>query len=85
MIVVKLKEAMASYHRRTGTRITYESLAERAGLSRATVEALGSRSEYNTTLRTLDQLCTALGCEVSDLIEWKPGTRDDAAEPVNDR
>lgn len=74
MIVVKLREAMASYRHRTGLPLTYESLAERAGLSRATVEAMGSRAAYNSTLRTVDQLCVALECGVADLLEWQKDT-----------
>lgn len=69
MIVVKLRDAMRAYDRRTGEHLTYAELATRTGLSRATVEAIGSRPSYNTTLETIDRLCTALDCELSELIE----------------
>jgi DNA-binding Xre family transcriptional regulator len=52
--------------------MTYAELAKRTGLSRATVEALGSRSSYNTTLSSVDKLCRALGCELSDLLRYEP-------------
>lgn len=78
MIVVKLREAMTSYRERTGVSLTYKSLAKRAGISQATVEALGSRATYNTTLRTVDRLCRALDCEVTDLLELRRGVTDGA-------
>ena len=70
MIVIKLREAIAAFEKRTGTTLSYADLAERTGLARATIEALGSRSSYNTTLKTIDKLCQTLGCELSDLLEY---------------
>lgn len=71
MIEVKLRSAMAAYAERTGQRITYQQLSEQTGLSKATLEALGSRGDYNTTLSTIDALCASLGCEIKDLLEFK--------------
>ena len=50
--------------------MSYADLAERTGLARATIEALGSRPHYNTTLATVNKLCQTLGCELSDLLEY---------------
>ena len=75
VISVKLREAIGNYERRTGKRLTYAELAKRAGLSRATVEALGSRTTYNTTLQTIDRLCAVLECDVTDLLEYRPSSR----------
>jgi len=72
VIIIRLKEAIRTYEERTGTPMTYAELAKRTGLSRATVEALGSRSSYNTTLSSVDKLCRALGCELSDLLRYEP-------------
>ena len=72
MIIVRLKEALCAYAERTGDQLTYGELATRAGLSRATIEALGSRPTYNTTLATIDKLCQVLGCNVSDLLLHEP-------------
>lgn len=69
MIVIKLRDAIEKFEERTGEALTYAELAERTGLGRATVEALGSRPTYNTTLSTIDKLCQVLGCELSDLLE----------------
>lgn len=70
MIKVKLRLAMAAYAERTGQKVTYQQLAEHTGLSKATLEALGSREDYNTTLTTIDALCTYLGCQIQDLLEF---------------
>jgi DNA-binding Xre family transcriptional regulator len=56
----------------TGEKVTYSSLAKKTGLSRATVEAIGSRADYQPSLRAIDQLCAALGCELADLLERIP-------------
>jgi putative transcriptional regulator len=62
---------MEAYSTRQGERMTYEELSRKTGLSRATLEAIGSRPNYNTTLATLDKLCTALRCEPSDIITYQ--------------
>jgi putative transcriptional regulator len=72
VIFIKLREAMEAHRRRTGDRLTYDELAERTGLSRATLEAIGSRHGYNARLSTIERLCDALGCEVADLLERAP-------------
>ena len=74
MVEIKLREAMEAYRARTGQRLTYDGLSKKTGLSRATIEALGSRSNYNTTLATIDRLCTALECSVGELLEYSPPT-----------
>ncbi len=77
VIVVRLREMIRTYSERTGQKITYAELAAKAGLARATVESLGSRSAYNATLATIDKLCDALECELTDLVEYErtPPTR----------
>jgi DNA-binding Xre family transcriptional regulator len=69
MIVVKLREAIEEHERRTGTRITYEFLAKLTGLSKATLESVGTRSNYNTRLSTIDKICRALQCTPGELLE----------------
>ncbi len=60
---------MEDCRRRTGERMTYDLLAQRTGLSRATLESLASRDTYNTRLSTIEKVCRALGCEPGDLLE----------------
>ena len=69
MIRLKLKEAMALYSSRHGVRVTYEWLAVRTGLSKATIESLASRTCYDTRLTTVDKLCTSLECSPTELLE----------------
>ena len=76
MLKVRLRTALEAYHRRTGQRMTYECLAERTGLSKATIQSVGAREGYNPTLDTIDRILTALECPVEDLLEHLPdGTR----------
>jgi DNA-binding Xre family transcriptional regulator len=70
---VKLREAMEEYRRRTGERLTHGSLAQRTGLSKATLESLASRESYNTRLSTIETLCRSLGCTPGDLLELGDG------------
>lgn len=70
---------MERYERNTGERITYELLSERTGLSRATIEALGSRVSYNPRLSTIGSLCDALGCTPADILGYS-STNSDARE-----
>jgi len=48
VIRVRLREVIRRREKATGDRITYDWLAKRTGLSRATIEAIGSRPTYNS-------------------------------------
>jgi len=69
MLRVKLREAMDHYRHRYGERMTYERLASLTGLSRATLESLASRNNYNTRLSTIEKVCAALRCQPGDLLD----------------
>ena len=77
MIIVKLREAIAAHHLRTGEQVTYEALAQRTGLSRATLESIASRPSYNATLSTIAAICRALGCQPGDILELLPDETDE--------
>ena len=64
---------MEEHRRRTGERLTYEQLAQRTGLSKATLESLASRESYDTRLSTIEKICRALGCLPGDLLEMSVG------------
>ena len=70
MIEIRLRDAIKSYNERSGERLTYDELAMRTGLSKATLEAIGSRADYNPTISTIDSICSALDCPVSELLFW---------------
>ena len=72
MLRVRLKEVIEAYEARTGKRMTYEQLASATGISRATIESLASRTDYNTTLATISKVCDALGCAPGELLEMTP-------------
>ena len=59
---------MEAYHARTGERLTYGLLAERASVSKAAVESAASRPGYNLTLAVVERLCRALGCTPGELL-----------------
>jgi putative transcriptional regulator len=72
MLRVRLREALEAAEARMGERITYDQLAKLTGLSRATLEAIGSRPSYNPRLSTIERLCDALDCTPADLLEIIP-------------
>lgn len=59
---------MAAYSERHGTKLTYQRLAEMTSISKATLEAIGSRPDYHTTLSVVDSLCQHLECSVCELL-----------------
>lgn len=71
MINVKLREVMAEYGRKHGVKLTYMQLSETTGISKAALEAIGSRPNYNTTLSVIDTLCKHLDCDISDLLVFR--------------
>lgn len=67
---------MDAYRRRTGEELTYETLARKTGMSRATLESIASRSDYNTRLSTIEALCLALSCQPGDILELRRKPKD---------
>lgn len=80
MLRIRLREAMEAYRQRTGTRLTYEALAQVCGLSVATLQSLAARPGYNTRLSTVEKLCIALGCSPGDLLELIADGDDEAVD-----
>lgn len=73
MIVIKLREAMLSFKEKTGKKMTYAQLAEATGLSKATLESISARANYNPRLSTIDSICKALDCTPHELLEYAKG------------
>ena len=80
MIKVKLREAMENFKQRTGVRLTYETLAEKTGISVNTLQSLATRTSYNTRLTTIEKLCLALDCLPGDLLELGADTESNHHE-----
>jgi len=72
VININLRKAMSEHSSKIGKKVTYADIAAGTGLSKATLEALGSRNHYNTTLATVDSLCKFFECDLSDLLEYRP-------------
>jgi DNA-binding Xre family transcriptional regulator len=72
MLVVKLKDAMEAYRRRTGERMTYAQLAERTGISHSTLRIIGSVLGYHPTLANIERICVALDATPGDMLEIIP-------------
>jgi DNA-binding Xre family transcriptional regulator len=69
MLRIRLREAMDAYRKRTGERLTYETLAKASGLAISTLQSMAARPGYNTRLSTVEKLCNALQCQPGDLLE----------------
>ena len=72
MRVIRLREAMLAYQRRTTTRVTYELLSEWSGVPMQTLASIGSRPNYNATLATMGKICDALEISLEELVERLP-------------
>jgi DNA-binding Xre family transcriptional regulator len=72
MIILKLREAMEAYRRRTGQRMTYERLAELTGIACGTLHQMGRRLDYHPTLANVEKLCVALEAPLDGLLEIVP-------------
>jgi DNA-binding Xre family transcriptional regulator len=72
MIVIKLKEAMLAYARRTGRRLTYEELQAMTGIPKGTLFSIASRVGYHPTVARIEILCRALEIPLHDMLEMIP-------------
>lgn len=68
MIHIRLREILEAHKARTGEHLTYQMLAKRTGLSRATLESMATRRGYNASLSTIERICVALHCSPGDLL-----------------
>ena len=69
MIAIRLREAMEKYKRRTRDDMTYDILVERTGIGHGTLRTIGSRDDYNATLKLIEKLCRALEVGPGELLE----------------
>jgi DNA-binding Xre family transcriptional regulator len=76
-----LREAMLDFDARTGIRLSYETLAQRTGISVDTLKSLASRKGYNATLRTIAVVADALKCDPIRYLVWEPGEFEQESVP----
>jgi DNA-binding Xre family transcriptional regulator len=69
MIIIKLKEAMLAYGRRSGRKLTYEDLEAMTGIPKGTLFSIASRSNYHPTVARIEILCRALEVPLHDMLE----------------
>ena len=72
MLVVRLRDAMEEYRRRTGERMTYSKLSALTGMAVSTLSKIGSEMGKHTTLANVEKICTALGVSTGDLLDIIP-------------
>lgn len=70
-IRVDLEPALFKWQAKHNRRLTYEELAERAGISIAALYRLKSGSTITPDLRKINALCKVLECEPGDLLVRK--------------
>ena len=69
MIAIRLREAMEEYKRRKRAHMTYDILVERTGIGHGTLRTIGSRDDYNATLKLIEKLCRTLEVCPGELLE----------------
>ena len=72
MIIIKLKEAMQAYRRRTARKLTYATLHEATGISIQALSSMANREDYNPTVGNIDKVCRELGVTPAELLEYVP-------------
>lgn len=77
MLSIRLKRGIEWNERQFGRRLSHDDLARMTGLSRATIDSIASRADYNPTLKTVELLCDALRCTPTELLEYTPHSPKD--------
>ena len=70
MIRYRLRELMADYQFRTGTRLKFDELAKATEIHRTTLSKIANTRSYNTTTDNIDKLCHFFKCQIGDLMEY---------------
>ena len=61
-------------------RWTQAHLARKTGIRPSTINEMYHELSERVNLTHLDQICKALNCSVSDILEWQPDTGADEIE-----
>ncbi|MBU0500716.1 MAG: helix-turn-helix transcriptional regulator [Gammaproteobacteria bacterium] len=76
MLRFKIKELIAKKEFEEGRRVTIGEVAEAAGIHRMTLSKMINQRGCNTGTENLDRLCHFFGCQIADLVEYIPTTKD---------
>jgi len=71
-----LKASISDYNRRTGLHLTYDQLSEMVGMSVDTLKSLANRSDYNATLKSISEICSVLGSNPKQFLNWEQNVKD---------
>lgn len=69
VIVIKLKEAMLAYGRRSGVRLSYEGVSDMTGIPTETLRSIGGRPGYHCSVARIEVLCRALEVPLHNMLE----------------
>lgn len=59
-------------------RMNIQKVADATGLSRTTISAMYKDNVTRIDLHTLDKLCECLDCDVSEIVEYRRNSAEDA-------
>jgi putative transcriptional regulator len=68
MLRFHLRELIADYQFRHGTRLTLIALSAATGIHRTTLTKLANQKGYNATAESIDRLCKFFDCPVEALV-----------------
>ena len=73
MIIIRLREAMLKYHRKTGKKYTYKTLAADTGYSITLFSKIGRGApDCNPTLEVINAICGVLKTNTDELLVYQP-------------
>jgi len=74
MIKFKLKQLWAEKEFQDKCKIRYNDIQKKTGISRMTLSRIAdsSSTEYHTSTKNIDKLCTYFKCNISDILEYIP-------------
>lgn len=67
-LVIRLKEAIQAYRRRTGEKLTYQILSDQTGVSLHTIQSMATRKGHVASLRNIERLCLFLECTPGEML-----------------
>ena len=74
MIIINIDVMLAK------RKMSVTELSERVGITMANISILKNGKAKAIRIETLDKICRALDCQPGDILEWRPGVEDGAAE-----